>query len=165
MKQLYMVGGTMGIGKTAACQAMKTSLPKAVLLDGDWCWDMHPFVVTDETKQMVLRNICFLLNSFIHCSAYETIIFCWVMHEQAIIDEVLAHIDTSEIRLHNISLVASPAALRERLQRDIAAGVRPAGQMEESLSRLPLYEKLATQKVDTSGLNAQEVAQYIIERA
>ncbi len=165
MKQFYMVGGTMGIGKTAACQAMKISLPHTVFLDGDWCWDMHPFVVTDETKQMVMRNICFLLNSFIHCSAYETIIFCWVMHEQAIIDEILVNIDTSEISLHNISLVASPAALRGRLQADIAAGVRSTGQLAESLSRLPLYEKLATQKVDTSGLDAQEVAQYIIEHA
>lgn len=84
MKQLYLVAGTMGAGKTTVCQALKGKLAHSVFLDGDWCWDMHPFQVTDETKEMVMQNICFLLNSFLHCSAFEHIIFCWVMHEQAI---------------------------------------------------------------------------------
>lgn len=39
---------------------------------------------------MVLENICFLLNNFIRCSEYENIVFCWVMHEQAIIDEFVS---------------------------------------------------------------------------
>lgn len=45
----------MGVGKTATCQILKQKL---------------------ETKKMVLENIDFLLNSFIHCPAYENIIFC-----------------------------------------------------------------------------------------
>lgn len=80
MKTVYMIGGTMGIGKTTVCQYMKNQLKNSVFLDGDWCWDAHPFQITNETKTMVMHNICFLLNQFIHCSAYENIIFCWVMH-------------------------------------------------------------------------------------
>jgi len=59
-----MIGGTMGIGKTTVSQYLKTELNNSVFLDGDWCWDMHPFQVTDETKEMVIRNICALLNNF-----------------------------------------------------------------------------------------------------
>ena len=59
MKTLYMVGGTMGIGKTTVCQQLKQDLPNSVFLDGDWCWDASPFQVTDETKAMVTNNICF----------------------------------------------------------------------------------------------------------
>ena len=51
MKTLYLIGGTMGIGKTTACRLLKTKLPDSVFLDGDWCWDMHPFIVNDETKK------------------------------------------------------------------------------------------------------------------
>ena len=69
MKNLYIVGGTMGVGKTAVCQQLKMNLPNSVLLDGDWCWDASPFQVTDETKSMVTDNICYLLNNFLHCSA------------------------------------------------------------------------------------------------
>jgi broad-specificity NMP kinase len=59
MKNLFLIGGTMGIGKSTVCRILKYKLPNCVFLDGDWCWDMHPFQVTDETKQMVMKNICF----------------------------------------------------------------------------------------------------------
>ena len=51
MKTLYLIGGAMGVGKTAVCQQMKQMLPNSVFLDGDWCWDANPFVVTEKPKQ------------------------------------------------------------------------------------------------------------------
>lgn len=81
-KQIYILGGTMGVGKSTVSRVLKERLNNSVFLDGDWCWDAHPFQVTEETKRMVLRNICFLLNQFIRCSAYENVIFCWVLHQQ-----------------------------------------------------------------------------------
>ena len=71
MKHLYLIGGTMGVGKTTACQKLKHKLPDSVFLDGDWCWDMHPFQVTPETKKMVMENICFLLNQLICRAEYS----------------------------------------------------------------------------------------------
>ena len=55
MKQLYLIGGTMGVGKTAVCQRLKRLLPNSVFLDGDWYWDSDPFCVTEETKKMVIN--------------------------------------------------------------------------------------------------------------
>ena len=34
MKTLYLIGGTMGVGKTTVCQILKRRLPDAVFLDG-----------------------------------------------------------------------------------------------------------------------------------
>ena len=70
-KKLYLIGGPMGVGKTTVGQILKRSLSKCVFLDGDWCWDMDPFQVTEETKRMVMENICTLLNNFLHCTAYQ----------------------------------------------------------------------------------------------
>ena len=53
MKNLYLIGGTMGVGKTTVCRQLKEDLPRSVFLDGDWCWDASPFQVTEETKTMV----------------------------------------------------------------------------------------------------------------
>ena len=78
MKTLYLIGGTMGVGKTTISQQLKHSLDNSVFLDGDWCWDGHPFQVNEETKAMVIDNICYVLNNFLSCSAYDNIIFCWV---------------------------------------------------------------------------------------
>jgi broad-specificity NMP kinase len=162
-KKLYIIGGTMGAGKTTVCQRLKLRLPDSVFLDGDWCWDMHPFKVTEETKLMVVSNICFLLNSFLHCSEYKNIIFCWVMHQQAIIDDILSRLDTSGCEVRTISLVLSEETLRKRMQADIDRGLREPDVIERSLSRLPLYEELNTIKIDVSDISPDRAAELIAQ--
>lgn len=153
----------MGVGKTSTCQILKTKLPDSVFLDGDWCWDMHPFQVTLETKRVVLENITFLLNNFIHCSAYENIIFCWVMHEQGIIDNILSWLDTANCQVYLISLVCSQGALQGRLQKDIDAKIREKDVISRSLERISLYEKLETIKVNVSDISPEQAAELIAE--
>ena len=161
MKTLYIVGGTMGVGKTAACQELKKLLPDSVFLDGDWCWDADPFQVTEETMAMVNDNICYLLNNFLHCSAYKNVIFCWVMHQQPIIDGILARLDTSECRVVCLSLTASEETLRARLSLDVAAGRRQEDIIPRSVARIPLYDALDTVKLSTDGKTAAAVAAEI----
>lgn len=161
MKKLYLIGGTMGVGKTTACQLLKKKLDDAVFLDGDWCWDADPFQVNNETKRMVLDNICYLLNNFIHCSVYKNIIFCWVMHEQSIIDDILTRIDLSDCEVQCVSLVITPNALRERIHRDVESGLRQPDVLERSIERLPLYDALDTIKLNTSHMTPVEVADAI----
>ena len=162
MKNIYFIGGTMGVGKTTTCHLLKQKLNKAVFLDGDWCWDADPFQVTAETKKMVLANISDLLNRFIQCTAYENIIFCWVMHEQKVIDAILSRLDIRGCRLTLISLVCDADALILRLQNDIAAGSRQADILERSVCRLLSYDQLNTIKIDVSGITAEEAAEKII---
>ena len=161
MKTLYLIGGTMGVGKTTVCRALKKELPNAVFLDGDWCWDADPFQVTEETKEMVLRNICFMLNNFIHCSAYENVIFCWVMHEQAIIDRIHRDLDEEGCKTITVSLVADESNLRKRLTEDVNNGLRSADVIERSVARIEMYKKLNTIKIDTSGKTVGEIADMI----
>lgn len=163
MKNLFLIGGTMGIGKSTVCRILKYKLPNCVFLDGDWCWDMHPFQVTDETKQMVMKNICFLLNSFIECSVYENIVFCWVMHQQEIIDNILSRLDLKDCNVKVVSLVCNRDALGERLRRDIEAGVRERDIIERSIARIPLYESLDTIKIDVSHITPEEAAIKIMQ--
>ena len=162
MKNIYLIGGTMGVGKTTTCQIIKNKLNNSVFLDGDWCWDMHPFQVTEETKQMVLENIRFLLNKFIKCSAYENIVFCWVMHEQTIIDYIVSRLDTANCKVHLISLVCSEQALQARLRKDVDAGIRTEDVISRSIERIPLYDKLNTYKVDVSKITPEQAADFII---
>lgn len=163
MKNIFLIGGTMGVGKTATCQIIKKKLNNSVFLDGDWCWDMHPFQVTKETKRMVMENICFLLNNYIKCSAYENIVFCWVMHEQSIIDDILSHLNTAECRVHLISLLCDKQALQARLNKDIEASIRTEDIVRRSVERIPLYEKLDTYKLDVSEITPEQAAEFIIK--
>ena len=163
MKRLFLIGGAMGIGKTTTAEALAKILPDNVLLDGDWCWKMTPFTVTEETKRMVMENITFLLGQFLKCSAYENVIFCWVMHEQSIIDAILSCIPTDDVRVIPISLVGTPEILTAHLMGDIEKGIREEDVIGRSLAYLPKYAALDTIKIDVSNLSAEEAAKKICE--
>ena len=163
MKTLYLIGGTMGVGKTAVSQQLKQDLPNSVFLDGDWCWDASPFQVTEETKAMVTDNICYLLNSFLHCSAYENVIFCWVMHQQSIIDSILEKLDAKKCDVKCISLITDEINLRKRLMADVGNGIRTADVIDRSVERISLYQTLDTIKIDTSNKTVQMIADEIIQ--
>ncbi|HIT32586.1 MAG TPA: AAA family ATPase [Candidatus Enterenecus stercoripullorum] len=158
MKRLILLGGPMGVGKTTVGRALQNRMPGSVFLDGDWCWDAKPFVVNEETKGMVLENIRFLLGQFLRCCAYETVIFCWVMHRREILDAIVSGLDLTGIQVTSFSLTARPEALRRRLEKDIDAGLRQADVVDRSLSYLRHYDDLDTIKVDTTGLDPEETA-------
>lgn len=160
-KTLYLIGGTMGVGKSTVCRELKGRLSDCVFLDGDWCWDADPFLVTEETKKMVIDNICYLLNNFIHCTAYQHVVFGWVMHEQNIIDTILERLDTSHCEVKLISLMADEECLRERINRDVQNGQRKPDVFGRSVARLPLYRELNTVKIDTSHKTVPEIAEEI----
>jgi len=162
MKTLYLIGGTMGVGKTTVCRELKNQLPRSVFLDGDWCWDMNPFVVTEETKAMVLDNITTLLKNFLRCSAYDHVIFCWVMHQQAILDQILSRLDLTGVTVVPVSLVCSQEVLLQRLNQDVSAGLRQPDILLRSPQRLLLYDALDTHKIDTSCATVPEIVQAIL---
>lgn len=163
MKNLIMINGTMGVGKTATCKELQKLLSNTVFLDGDWCWDMVPFTVNDETKCMVMDNIIFLLNNFLCCSVYENVIFCWVMHEQSIIDEIISNLKRKDCKIYVFSLICSEEALIRRIRKDISCGLRKNDVIVRALQRLCMYEKLNTEKIDVSEISAATAAKTIKE--
>lgn len=165
MKTLYLIGGTMGVGKTTVCRELKNQLHRSVYLDGDRCWDMNPFVVTEETKAMVLDNITTLLGNFLRCSAYDHVIFSWVMHQQAIVDTILGRLNLADVKVVPVSLICSREVLLQRLYRDVEAGIRQPDILLRSPQRLALYDSMNTEKIDTSHTTVAQTVQEILRLA
>lgn len=161
MKTLYLVGGPMGVGKTTVSRELLKSQSRCAFLDGDWCWTMQPFTVTDETKAMVMDNITHTLGNFLRCSEFENIVFCWVMHQQQIIEDILSRLPMDGVRAVSVSLVCAPEVLTERIRRDIDAGLRDESNIARALSYLPLYDEVKSVKVDTSALSVAKTAEQI----
>ena len=124
---------------------------------------MRPFVVTDETKAMVESNIAHLLNGFLACSEFENVIFCWVLHEQYILDNLINALNLDGCTTYCFSLASTEQALVERLNRDIAAGKRSADITERSVAGIPLYDELDTVKIDVSTISPADAARRIAE--
>ena len=137
-KHLVVLNGPMGVGKTAVGKRLADRLAPALFLDGDWCWDLHPFTVTADTKALVLKNIRAFLENGLACPAVETLVFVWVLQEEA-----------------------DDAVLAGRVSRDIAAGKRAPGSVERSLSYQKFYPGQRTLHLDTSRLTPEEAAAAI----
>lgn len=157
MKLVYLIGGPMGIGKSTICNQLNQDLDHSVFLDGDWCWNMDPFVVNQDTKNMVLDNITHCLNNFIHTPGIENIIFCWVMHKQDIIDQIIQKLDTEGVDIHLISLICEKEELIKRMLIDR----RDNQTIRKSLQYLELYKDLDTQKIDVTTLDVQKTIDKI----
>ncbi len=157
MKHVYLIGGPMGIGKSTICNQLNQDLDHSVFLDGDWCWNMDPFVVNQDTKNMVLDNITHCLNNFIHTPGIENIIFCWVMHKQDIINQIIQKLDTEDVDIHLISLICEKEELIKRMLIDR----RDNQTIRKSLQYLELYKDLDTQKIDVTTLDVQKTIDKI----
>lgn len=157
MKHVYLIGGPMGIGKSTICNQLNQDLDHSVFLDGDWCWNMDPFTVNQDTKNMVLDNITHCLNNFIHTPGIENIIFCWVMHKQDIIDQIIQKLDTEGVDIHLISLICEKEELIKRMLIDR----RDNQTIRKSLQYLELYKDLDTQKIDVTTLDVQKTIDKI----
>ena len=162
-RTLYLIGGAMGVGKSTAARALAGRLPACALLDGDWCWQMHPFRPTPAAREMVLDNIQHVLGNFLRCPDYENAVFCWVMHLREIWAALARGLGPAAAahgwQVKAMCLVCSPQALRSRAQadgRDEAAAAR-------GVSYLPLYRALGVPVLDTTALTAAAAARAIQE--
>lgn len=159
MKSIYIIGGTMGIGKTTVSIELSRQLPANVFLDGDWCWDSHPFIVTEETKSIALSNITHVLNNFIGCTAYENIIFCWVLDQQDTLDMVMSGLKLSGCRVVNVSLMGDEATIRKRIINDPS---RKREDIERSIGRIQNFNQVDSRKIYVETKTPEEIATEII---
>ena len=51
-------------------------------------------------------------------------------------------LDLRNVQVERFTLMVSERALRQRLERDVTAGLRQADVIDRSVQRLPLYEKM-----------------------
>lgn len=164
MKTLLFINGPMGVGKTAVCKALLERLTPGLYLDGDWCWNMNPFQVTEETRALVLDNITAMLSRSLACPELEYVIFGWVMHYSKIAGGILNQLKLDGVKVLQYTLLCSEQTLCQRIEDDIASGTRFKGAMEKSLSYLPLYNNQNTVKIMTDGLSAEETAEIIVRQ-
>jgi len=161
MKKLILINGTMGVGKTTTCNELIKILNPSVYLDGDWCWNMNPFIVTEETKKIVQDNIRYLLRNFLSCSSYKYVLFSWVMHQEKILNNIINTLDGIEFQLYKFSLVCSEQALEKRLSIDVNLGLRNEEIIDRSLERLEMYQDMGTFKIDVSSITPLQAAEQI----
>ncbi len=159
-KRLIIINGPAGVGKTSICKELYTKLDRSVWLDGDWCWMIHPFEVTDANIRMAEKNISFMLQSFVDNPSIRNIIFCWVLHKEAIHERIFDSLSKIDCEMIRFSLLCSPESLQQRMLHDNRNPV----QISKSISRLKLYQSMNTIKIDTTNKSIAMTVEAILQR-
>jgi broad-specificity NMP kinase len=152
----------MGVGKTSLCKILNKRMENSVWLDGDWCWQIHPFNPNEENKIMVEDNIRHLLLNFCKNSQIDHIIFSWVLSSQTLLDRILSWFSNEYCKIHTITLMASDEVLSKRLKKDICLGIRQETSLESSLEKKKLYKAMNTHKLDTTYLSPEQIVGEIL---
>ncbi|QAT38921.1 AAA family ATPase [Clostridium sp. JN-9] len=163
VKKLIIINGTMGVGKTATSRELNKKLNNSVWLDGDWCWMMNPFTVNDENKDMVIKNITYLLRNFLINSSFEYVIFNWVIHYEDIFNLLLQPLSDLEFEVIKVTLICSGETLKERILNDVKLNLRDDEELSTILERLELYKNMNTVKIDTTNISINETVDKIIK--
>ena len=142
-------------------KSLKEAISLAGLKDGMTISFHHHLRNGDQVLNLVLQNISDLLRRFLNHSSLKYVVFCWVMHEQRIINSIIEKLDTKNCTVHCISLIVNEKCLRDRLSNDIEKGIRTADILERSIARIPLYQALSTIKIDTNNKTVAMIADEI----
>ena len=158
MKNLILINGTMGVGKSTTGKALMKLLPNCVFLDGDWCWYSVPMICNEETYKLADQNISYCINNFLSCESYENIVFCAVMFKESNITSILSKLTNTNYNLFKFSLMCSESALAKRLEKDTDGSFRGDNIVERALRRLPDFLEMDTTKIDVSDITPEQAA-------
>ena len=106
---------------------------------------------------MVEENITFLLNQFLENSAFDYVVFTWVLHDESIWQRLVKKLKTENVSIIRFSLMCESEELTRRMKGDS----RAEEIIDESIKRIPMYINQDTIKIDTTNIEIDDIVKEI----
>ena len=111
-KKLILISGSPCVGKTSVGTQLFESYNNSAYLDGDWCWCVHPFSVTDSRLRNGDRSMSFVLSNYLD-SDFEYVFFTSVVLTDLRIREgILNGITAGDYEIIAFTLTCSEETLK-----------------------------------------------------
>ena len=159
--KVIIINGPMGVGKTTVGKYIAEKCTGTAFINGDWCFDIHPFVGNQETKTMAIDNILHMIANYRKCSICKMIVFVWLMDERWVYQKIADGISNMELEAKNFTLVCDKNTLINRWENDENCEWRTNEWLEVSLKSLSFFS-LFENCIDTSGLTIDMIADMIM---
>lgn len=157
------MNGPMGAGKTTVGRLIQRSLFQCAFIDGDWCLDLEPFVGNSETRTMAADNILHMLAGYRDCSHCRNMVVAWLMDRM----EICRALENGAVELGLetawFTLLCTGDVLSARWRGDNNCPWRTEENLSASLRSLDTFPGLPGAHVDTSGMTAEQVCDYILK--
>lgn len=162
MKQLIVIIGPNGVGKSTTAKKIVEQCAKTAYVDSDWCRVMNPFEFTETTKQTILDNIYCLLRNYLTCDVINTVVFtyCWHGERKEIYERVIEKLrnDCIEFKETIIILKCSEDENIKRAIKDGRGETRIKRGMEMTFS---FYDEYDYPCIDTTDMTPSQAAEKI----
>ena len=113
-KKLILISGSPCVGKTVVGDRLFESYDNSAYLDGDWCWCVHPFSVTDRRLRNGDKSMSFILSNYLD-SDFEYVFFIFVvLTDPGIREGILNGITAKDYQVIGFTLTCSEETLKKR---------------------------------------------------
>ena len=163
MKQLIVIIGPNGVGKTTTAKKIVEQYENVAYVDSDWCRVMNPFAFSESTKETVAENIYCLLRNYLSCSDVNTVVFTYAWHgeRKGIYEKVMKKLHNEPIAF-KLTMIVLKCSKDENIKRAIQDGrdeIRIKRGMEMTFS---YYDNFDYPCIDTTIMTPAAVAHQIM---
>ena len=162
MKKLLTILGPNGVGKSTTAKAFVEQYENSAYVDAEWCRYMNPFSFSDETKQVVIKNLHCLLFNYFSCSKINTVVFPYGWHgeRKQIYDRVIEMLKEQRIDFEEYIIVLD-CSKDEIMRRAIKDG-RDEERIKRGLENTFLfYNDFDYPRINTTNITPLDVAKQI----
>jgi len=163
MKQLMVVVGPNGVGKSTTARKIVEYCEHTAYVDSDWCRMMNPFVFSETAKETIIENIYCLLRNYLLCDDVHTVIFTYGWHgeRKEIYQRVIEKLKESCVFKEKILILkCSEEGNRKRAHMDGRDEVRIERGIEMTFS---YYDNFDYPCIDTTDMTPFQVAQHVAD--
>lgn len=113
-QKLIIISGSPCVGKTTVADKLFQSYENSAFLDGDWCWCVNPFSISDPRLRNGDKSMSFVLSNYLN-SNFDYVIFSSVvvMYEN-IREQILEDINAENYDVIGFTLTCSENTLVQR---------------------------------------------------
>ena len=162
MKQLIVIIGPNGVGKSTTAKAYVDHYTQTAYVDSDWCRVMNPFDFTETTIQTITANIYCLLRNYLTCDNIQSIIFTYGWHgpRKEIYDNVIARLRQGNIDFNEVIIILK-CSKDENVIRSIKDG-RDETRINRGIEMtFSFYDDYDYPFIDTTNMTPSQVAKEI----
>ena len=116
-QKLILISGSPCVGKSAAGTRLLKCYDNSAYLDGDWCWCVHPFSVTDSRLRSGDKSMSFILSNYLDEGFGYVFFTSVVLTDPRIRNNILDGITAKGFRTIGFTLTCSEETLRQRHDR------------------------------------------------
>ena len=116
-KKLLLISGSPCVGKTTVGTRLFESYDNSAYLDGDWCWCVHPFSVTDTRLRNGDKSMSFVLSNYLDSDFGYVFFTSVVLTNPQIRKNILNGITAKDYDVIGFTLTCSEETLKKRHDR------------------------------------------------